>query len=393
MRQWWERTRERPVVAHGFVAFKRYTSRLGPQFAGAITYFSVLSMVPILLFSFALLGLTVTVLRPDLMDVITTMIASALSNNAFPDELSESILSLVVGALQGWSSVGFVSLVAAAYAGSRWAGNLKRAFRVMWSEKFSDAATKRFFLWEQLINLGIFLGLLLAIGFSIGVAWVGQAFSHQVIAWLGWDGIPGISVMFRLTSLLLTFLASWLLFVFLFLVLPNQPVRPKVWLIGTLVGALGVTVLQSVAGLVVGIFSGNATATIFGPMIVLMLVFNLIASITLIVAAWVGTDEVWEAERARELADEAAQAEAVAALAAYAAAEQDDRVAGRRSADRLRDPSEPLPEIGPDSYIRQDYAARGMKVNLGVGWLVGAATGLGLGALIVGGVKDLFRRR
>ena len=34
-----------------------------------------------------------------------------------------------------------------------------------------------------------------------------------------------------------------------------------------------------------------------------------------------------------------------------------------------------------------------MKVNLGVGWLVGAATGLGLGALIVGGVKDLFRRR
>ena len=102
---------------------------------------------------------------------------------------------------------------------------------------------------------------------------------------------------------------------------------------------------------------------------------------------------LWEAERARELADEAAQAEAVAALAAYAAAEQDDRVAGRRSADRLRDPSEPLPEIGPDSYIRQDYAARGMKVNLGVGWLVGAATGLGLGALIVGGVKDLFRRR
>ena len=87
------------------------------------------------------------------------------------------------------------------------------------------------------------------------------------------------------------------------------------------------------------------------------------------------------------------EAAAVAALAAYAAAEQDDRVAGRRSADRLRDPSEPLPEIGPDSYIRQDYAARGMKVNLGVGWLVGAATGLGLGALIVGGVKDLFRRR
>lgn len=41
----------------------RFTARLGNQFAAAMSYFSVLSLVPILMFGFSMLGLTLTVLR------------------------------------------------------------------------------------------------------------------------------------------------------------------------------------------------------------------------------------------------------------------------------------------------------------------------------------------
>ena len=60
--------RSKPWVAHLLRAVERFTNRLGNQFGAAITYFSVLALVPILLFAFAVLGFVLTVLRPDLID-------------------------------------------------------------------------------------------------------------------------------------------------------------------------------------------------------------------------------------------------------------------------------------------------------------------------------------
>lgn len=58
MKQWIERIKRHPVVAHALCAVERFNERLGPQFAGSITYFSVLSVVPILMFVFASIGMT-----------------------------------------------------------------------------------------------------------------------------------------------------------------------------------------------------------------------------------------------------------------------------------------------------------------------------------------------
>ena len=40
-----------PAVAHVLRMNTRYATRLGNQFAGAITYFSLLAMVPIIMFA------------------------------------------------------------------------------------------------------------------------------------------------------------------------------------------------------------------------------------------------------------------------------------------------------------------------------------------------------
>lgn len=391
-----EKIMKKPVVAHAMAANERYIIRMGPQFAGAITYFSVLSMLPMLMFAFAMLGMTLTVFRPDLLVQIKTSIDDFIGDTA----LADSVGVVVTQAFQNWRSLTTVAILTAAYSGSMWAGNLKRAVRVMWSENASDAVPRANFFLELLRNLMIFLGLLLCLMLGLGIASIGSTFSHYLIEWLGWEQIPGIGLLWQAVALLLSFITGWILFAFIFVVLPHQPVRPKYWLLGTLLGALAVTLLQAVAGRLVGVFSNNPTASVFGPVIIMMLVFNLLATIILMVAAWVGTEQTWAADLARKDAEQAQQAQQAQrpqveepGEPAAEAVGAPSRWAATRTAEELRDPATGLPEISSETTVRQDVAARGMRVNWGLGYGIGAATGLGLGALIAGGLRKLVSWR
>ena len=88
MKDWIEKVMKHSVVAHAMAAINRYNKRLGPQFAAAVTYFSVLSMVPILMFAFSMLGLTLTVLRPDLMDQVKDVIDAQIGTSNLGTGLS-----------------------------------------------------------------------------------------------------------------------------------------------------------------------------------------------------------------------------------------------------------------------------------------------------------------
>ena len=384
-----------PVVAHILAAVDRYLGRLGPQFAAATTYYTVLTMVPILMFAFSMLGMTLTVLRPDLLVQVQESVLSRFG--ADDDGLGAAIAQVIEDALNSWRGVALTAFATAAYAGSRWVGNLKRAVRVMWSDKITDAAPANNILLDILANLVIFIGVLISLFVGVGVAQIGNAFSREVVDFLGWQDIPGIGFLWGALTVALTFLVSWLLFAFLFLVLPTKKVRPKVWFIGTLIGAVQVTIVQSLAGRLVGLFSGNDGIEVFGPVIVVMLLFNVLATMILLTAAWVGTDSVWRANRAerlaaQEVADQA-DIEAVIDPEDEAAAERASRRwAATRSLDDLRRVDRPVTPNEHD-YVRQDVAAKSLSRGLGVGYGVGAATGLGLGALLAGLAGKLSRRR
>lgn len=385
--EWFKTTIRRvtswPVVAHALTANQRYISRLGPQFAGAVTYFSVLSMVPVLMFAFSMLGMTLTVLRPELLDQVKAWIDTQLDGS----ELSKNISDVIDEALNDWASLTIVALVTAGYSGSRWVGNLKRAVRVMWADEFEDAARKPNFFIELALNIVIFLGLLVCIAVGLGVASVGAQFSEQIIAALGLADVPRIGFLFQLVSAGLSFVASWLLVAFLFTVFPHERARPGAWFLGTLLGAFALAALQQVAGRLVAVFSGNDATGIFGPVIVVMLVFNVLATIILMVAAWVGTDSVWAEELAEK---QAAEASATVGLASIhigpvdsGSADYGPRRWAARSLDDLRH-AQPLPQLStdPERRVRQDVAARSVKLGTTIGYGVGAATGIGVGAVI-----------
>lgn len=401
----------RPAVAHMLAAVERFGKRLGPQFAGAVTYFSVLSMVPIIMLVVSALGLTFTVLRPDLLPVVQETLENLLGDPE-SSPLSEAISGYITSVFNSWRSIGLIALLTAAYAGSKWVKNLKHAIRAMWKDRFFDAQTTGNFIGSLIADLLTFFGLLLSLAIAVAVTTAGQTFSGEIINWLGLAEVPGISLLLQAVSIAISLVASWMLMAFLFVVLPGESVRLGTWLKATITGAVLLTLLQRLAGLLVNLLSGNKSANVFGPIIVLMIVFNLLATIILMLAAWVGTADTWEAARAKKDADRAAGVDdededleidgpsrdhepASTSPPTLAARRRADRWAASIATDDLRaanyDPARVVVE-DPDSMVKQDVAARGVRVGMGVGYGVGAATGIGLGAAVAVAVGWFTRR-
>ena len=357
-----------PPIAHIMAAASRFGARLGPQFAGAITYFSVLSIVPILMFAFAMLGMALTVFFPDYLAEVQNQIHSTMSGSG---DMAESLSTTIDQALNNWQGIGIVAILTAGYSGSGWVGNLKKAVRMMWRENPVDEDRKTNPVVDILQNIAIFLGLLVTLLLGILVAQAGSSASSFVVRWLQLEAVPGIGFLVRLATVAMTFVASWLLVAFLFLTLPDPKERAhwKTWLIGVTIGAVLITILQQLVGTLIGVFSGNAAAAVFGSLIIMMLLMNLLATVLLFVAAWIGTDA---SRRQDSRAEHARAAEMAAARSAVALAFAEEVAEG-------------------PAMVRQDIAQRGVRAGLGVGYATGTATGLGVGAMIAAAVAFLAR--
>lgn len=278
---------KKPWVAHLLRANSRFGNRLGNQFAAAITYFSVLAMVPILMFAFAITGMTLTTLRPDLMDQVLNSVQAQLAGA--PGDTKDKILQVITDALQNWAGVGIVGILSAGYAGAGWIANLKSAVRAQWRPDFEQEEKKANIVVETLKNLGILIALLLFIAITFGLASAATSLTGVITSALHLHAVPGMTFVLRLVPLLISVLTGWLLFLYIYKVLPQETTPVRQLAMGALGGSIGLVVLQYATGILMGSFSKNPAAALFGPVIVIMLFFNLFARLILFVAAWIAT--------------------------------------------------------------------------------------------------------
>lgn len=280
--------RHRPWVAHLLRMQDRFSNRLGNQFAGAITYFSVLALVPVLMFAFAALGFTLTVVRPDMLQAVSEAISGQLSGLGGED-LGGQISTLIQDFLENWRAVGVVGLLSAVYSATGWAGNLKKALRAQTRPDFDMSEEGPSFLLEKLVDLVLLLGLLVLIPLTFALASVSTTLTSGLIDVLNLGTVPGIAVLVRFVGPIGSGLAGWVLFMYVLSVFPGLkfPFRAKAW--ASVIGSVGLAVLQYSASWLIGAFLGNPAAALFGPVIVLMLFFNLFARLILYMAAWMAT--------------------------------------------------------------------------------------------------------
>ena len=279
------RVQRNRVTAHILRAIDRFNNRLGNQFAAALTYFSVLAIVPVLMFGFSALGWTLTVLRPEWL----TQVREVIRANLQAGPLQDQVISLLDQYLMHWQTVGWLALAVMVWAGIGWMGNLRSAIRAMTRPDFEVSEPPRFFLFELLTNLAMLLGLLVLALIILGTSAVTTQLSGDVLRWLNLDRDVIAVGLVRVLSGLVNVLGGWLLFIFIYHWLPRYRAPWRTTFTGSLVAAVVFAGLQWGASLLTAAFAGNRAIQVFGPIVVVMLFLNVFAQLTLGVAAWLGT--------------------------------------------------------------------------------------------------------
>lgn len=407
MGKWWKAFTQDRRVAHLLRANTRYQNRMGNQFAGAATYFSVLALVPILMFAFSMLGMTLTVLRPDLLVRVKDEV------NNFLGSENKQFGNLIDDYLRNWRAVGLFGLVSLIYAGSGWVGNLRTSIRALWRPDFDYDDRSRHFAVNWVINIGMLFVLLVGCGVTFTLTIGATTLSNRAAHWLGLEHTTAGRMAMRGMALLLTVLAGFALFFFIYWLLPRRPAPLKARLVGSAIAGVLLAVLQAGAGVLIRIFSQNKSAALFGPIIIMMLFFNLFARLVLFIACWIATTNQPAVAYHYSPEDEPLRHDpsVEVALGHWEQAEPERRLKRfgikepLKPRPLLREPERPAPLTSeeftlraldnpprpdPDVLVPQDVAVRTVRTGMVAGWVAGAAAGIGIGAATV---RGLLRRR
>jgi membrane protein len=284
----WRRVSSRPGPAHLLRAGQRFSDRLGSQFAAAITYFSFLSLVPIVMVGFSVAGFVLSS-RPDWLSGLKSAVTALI-----PGALADSVGGIIDQAVEQRLTVGIVGLAIALYSGLNWMGNVRDAVRAQWRPTWErDEKTRENFFMRYLLDLMSLAGLLLAILISFALTAVGTAAQDLVVRWLGIDAHGFTGLVLQIGPFLLSTAADVLIFGWVYSVLPYRGYRAdrRTLLIGSLVMAVCFEVLKAALTLLVTRMSSSPSGVVFGAVIGLLLFFNLVARAFLMVAAWMATAE------------------------------------------------------------------------------------------------------
>jgi membrane protein len=258
---------------------ERYFQQRGNHFAAAVTFFSVLTAVPLLMVGFGAAGYVLW-LNPTLLDDLHEAITDAV-----PGALSDAVIPFIDEAVAQRNAVAGLGLLAALWSGIWWTSNLREAVSAQWAlPALRPTSVARF--WHDLRVL-VVLGVTLLGSISVSVLATGVLDVGLVRLGLT-DGSAG-TVVPAVAALLLGLGTGFLVFYWVLTRLPRTAVPHRGSVRAALVGALGFEVLKQATALSIGSVSGTAGGAVFGPLLGLLVFLYLVARFALLLTAWAAT--------------------------------------------------------------------------------------------------------
>jgi len=280
-----ERIQRIGMVAHLIRAAERFNDRMGNQFGAAITYFSFLSMIPIMMVSFAAAGF-VLASHPTLLQDIFDKILTSVSDPT----LAATLKNTINIAVQQRTTVGIVGLAVALYSGVNWMGNLREAVRAQSRDVWERNPKDKEKIWTKYFRDFIALiGMLVALIITLSITSIAGSAQDLIITSLYLDHIEWLRPAWRLIGLAISIFANYLLFFWLFWRLPRHRPRRKALLRGTLIAAIGFEVIKMIMTWTLPSLVKSPSGAAFGSVLGLMAFFYLFARLTLFCAAWIAT--------------------------------------------------------------------------------------------------------
>lgn len=280
-----QKIQRRPIIAHLIRATERFNDRMGNQFGAAITYFSFLSMIPILMVSFAAAGF-VLASHPTLLQDIFDKIVMSVSDPTMAAMLKNTINI----AVQQRTTVGIVGLAIALYSGINWTGNLREAIRAQSRDVWERNAQDEEKIWvKYLRDFVSLIGLLIALIVTLSITSIAGSAQQMIISALYLDHIEWLKPAWRLIGLVISIFANYLLFFWIFWRLPRHRPRKKALFRGTFIAAIGFEVIKIVMTWTLPSLVKSPSGAAFGSVLGLMAFFYFFARLTLFCAAWIAT--------------------------------------------------------------------------------------------------------
>jgi membrane protein len=270
-----------PWLDHLNRAGNRYVEQRGNHFAAAVTFFSLVAAVPLLMIAFGVAGY-VLALKPswfiDLEEAIT---------EAVPAAAADAVLPIVAAAVAQRDTVAGIGLLGAVWAGIWWMSNLREAVSAQWRlPPLGPTSVRRVLL--DLVALG---GLALALVCSLSGSIIAMGIAEGAVRATGMAGGEA-RILLATAGLLVGVSANWVVLLWITARLPRVTVPWRDAAGAALLGAVGISVLE----LSVTAFFGSVTATpggaVFGSLLGVLLFTYLVSRFVLLVTAWAATAHV-----------------------------------------------------------------------------------------------------
>jgi membrane protein len=249
------------------------------QYAASITYFSVLSVVPILMVGLSIGGFVIAdddQVASELRATITDALPTGL--DSFATEVFDTVL-------EQRTSLGVFGLVIGLYAGWNWMNALRDALTAMWDLDRPPMPFFRTILRDFLALVTLSLAFVVSFGLSAAGGWLNKF----LLRWVGLDDEPWAGTVLSLGSVPLAIIADWLVFLWVFARLPRHKVDARNAVRGAFAMAVGFEILKQAANIYLSLLGRSPTSAAFGSVIGLFVFIYLVARMLLLVAAWVAT--------------------------------------------------------------------------------------------------------
>ncbi|HEX3589528.1 MAG TPA: inner membrane protein YhjD [Pseudonocardiaceae bacterium] len=268
-----------PWLDHLFRANESFGNHYGNHYAAAITYFSILSLIPILMVAFAIAGIVLagnTELLTELQQAIT---------KSMPGALGDTVNKVVDQAIEARTTVGVVGLIVALYSGVGWMSNLRDALTAQWGQERGNLPLVK----TTLSDLGSLIGLGLAIAVSFAITAAGTGLGQLMLRLVGLADTGWAETLLVVLTIVLSLAANWLVFLWVIARLPRERVGMRSAVRGALLAAVGFEVLKQLATVLLKSATHSPTGAVFGSVIGLLVFANLVARFLLLATAWTAT--------------------------------------------------------------------------------------------------------
>src|SRR5260221_306125 len=228
------RRRAWPWFDHAARAFERYRDCFGDRLAAGLTYYSFLSIFPLIALAFAVAGYAVAV-DPNAGRHVEEAIGVILPGIASTLPIDE-IARAKTGA-------GVIGLVLLAWAGLGWVGALRGSLRSVWG---FDSVTDGSFVIVKLRDALTMILLGTALLVSVGLSGLASSATPTVLSNLGLSHVYGAGLAVRLASLTVAFGTDVAILLVMFTVLSGTRAPWRALARGAVVDAVGLEALKLV---------------------------------------------------------------------------------------------------------------------------------------------------